>query len=103
MLSSIFSSDVRNHSIRVDRFTVMLLCTVSAMLLAAELVTALYFDRVSKVHRAQAMQRRTLLEVKDSPSSRPSHIALLGNSLLLEGVNIEALSEGIAPQYVAAP
>lgn len=61
------------------------------------------FDRVSKVQRRESLQRRTLLSVRDSEADDDPHVAVLGNSLMLEGVDISLLSTKIAPTYTPVP
>ncbi len=77
----------------MTRFTIALLMTAVGLLLVIEAVNDWGFDRVSRVQRLQVAQRRTLLAIKDQDSSKPAHIVLLGNSLLLEGLNVERLTE----------
>jgi hypothetical protein len=87
----------------MDRFTIALLCTVFAVLALAEAVSVLGFDRTSKVQQRELSQRRKLLAVRDSEASNDPHIALLGNSLMLEGVDVSLLSAKIEPMYTPVP
>jgi hypothetical protein len=88
---------------RIDRFTIALLCTVLALLALIEAVSVVGFDRTSKVQRIELSERRTLLGVRDSEENDDPHIAVLGNSLMLEGVDISLLREKIGPAYVPVP
>lgn len=103
MPSSISSS---NHSLkhaRIDRFTIALLCTAFALLALTEAVSVVSFDRTSKVQRRELSQRRTLLAVHDPEAGDDPHIAVLGNSLMLEGVSVPLLSAKIEPTYTPVP
>jgi hypothetical protein len=100
----------------MDRFTIALLCTVFALLALIEAVSVLGFDRTSQVQRRELSERRTLLGVRDPDVSDDPHVAVLGNSLMLEGVDVPQLrakiyndwffglkrlfAEGMRPRYV---
>jgi hypothetical protein len=94
-----FNWDRQNN--RMNRFTILLLGTVLVMLSATEALSRLGFDRISKVQRRQLSERRTLLSIRDTPSSTTRHIAVLGNSLMLDGVDVPLLEEKL--QTAAAP
>jgi hypothetical protein len=85
----------------MNRFTILLLGTALVLLSATEGLSRLGFDRISKVQRRQLSQRRTLLSTRDTPSTTTPHIAVLGNSLMLDGVSVPLLEEKL--QTVAAP
>ncbi len=87
----------------MNRFTILLLGTGMVMLLATEGLCRWGFDGASRVHRREISQRETLLSVKDSASSGIPHIAVLGNSLLLDGVDIPLLTENLRAQVVPVP
>jgi hypothetical protein len=87
----------------MNRFTILLLGTGMALLLTTEGLCRWGFDRVSRVHRREISQRETLLSIKDSSSSGIPHIAVLGNSLLLDGVDIPLLTEKLQAQVVPVP
>ncbi len=96
-------SDRSLRHARIDRFTIALLCTVLALLASIEAVSVMGFDRTSRVQRLELSERRTLLGVRDSEASDDPHIAVLGNSLMLEGVDISLLREKMGPAYVPVP
>jgi hypothetical protein len=77
----------------MNRFTILLLGTALALLAVIEGVSVGAFDRTSKVQRRELSQRRALLAVRDTTLSAPPHIAILGNSLLLDGVDVSILRE----------
>jgi hypothetical protein len=103
MPSSISSSDHSLGRARVDHFTIALLSAVFVLLALTEAVSAVGFDRISKVQRRELSQRRTLLGVSDSEASGDPHIAVLGNSLMLEGVDVSLLRSEIEPMYAPVP
>ena len=77
----------------MNRFTILLLATALVLLSATEGFSRWGFDRISKVQRLQLSQRSTLLGIRDTASTATPHIALVGNSLLLDGVNVPLLEE----------
>lgn len=87
----------------MNRFTIALLGTAVALLLGVEALTVFRFDSTSKVQRREVAQRQMLLTVKDTNSSGPSHIAVLGNSLLLEGLDVPRLTEQTEAQAIPVP
>jgi hypothetical protein len=103
MPSSISSSNQSPGHARIDRFTIALLCTGFALLALTEAVSVTSFDRTSKVQRRELSERRALLSVRDSDGNDDPHIAVLGNSLMLEGVAVSLLSAEIEPMYTPVP
>jgi hypothetical protein len=87
----------------MNRFTILLLGTALVLLSATEGLSRLGFDRTSKVQRRQVSQRRTLLTIKDTPLTTTPHIAVLGNSLLLDGVNVPLLTEKLGGEAAPVP
>jgi len=87
----------------MNRLTIALLGTALALLLAVEALTICTFDRTSRVQRREVAQRRALLAVNDSNTTRPSHIAVLGNSLLLDGLNVQILTEQTEEEAIPVP
>lgn len=103
MPSSISSSDHSPGHARIDRFTVALLCTVFAVLALTEAASVVGFDRTSRVQRRELSQRRTLMVVRDSEADDDPHIAVVGNSLMLEGVEVSLLRAKMEPTYAPVP
>lgn len=103
MHSSTSSSDSAPTRRWPHRFTIVLLATVVTLLAVTEAVCVLAFDRTSKVQRRELAQRQELLSINDSNSNRSMHVAVLGNSLLLDGVNVPLLTEKLAPKVVPVP
>jgi hypothetical protein len=103
MRSSISSSDTSRSHVRLDRFTIALLSTAVVLLALTEAVSVLRFDRTSKVQRRELLQRQELLSVRDSASSNDPHVAVLGNSLMLDGVDMPLLQSHLDASYVPVP
>jgi hypothetical protein len=101
-LSTSSSDTVQKHA-GLDRFTVVILITVFLTMVFCEALTRVGFDRVSKVQRKEIAQRRALLTVKDSDASQDVHIAVVGNSLMLEGVDVPLLDGKLEPKVEPAP
>jgi len=103
MPSSISNSDHSVGRARIDRFTSALLCTALILLASIETLSVVGFDRTSKVQRRELSERRALVGIRDSQASDDPHVAVLGNSLMLEGVDVSLLRTKIAPTYVPVP
>jgi len=96
-------SDSSKRRLRPDRFTVVLLSTIFVILASIEVMSRERFDATSKVQRREASERKALLAVRDGGAITDPHIALVGNSLMLEGVDQPLLKAKLNPRYVAAP
>jgi hypothetical protein len=97
------SSSDKVREAQLDRFTVVLLGAVLALLAAAEGVSVVGFDRTSKVQRRELSQRQVLLSVKNCATSGSARFAVLGNSLLLEGVDVALLAARTQPKFMPVP
>jgi hypothetical protein len=93
MHSSISNSEIGHSNAKLTRFTIALLSTALALLIVVEAINVLGFDRISKVERRESAQRKALLSVKDEQAHPPYHMAVLGNSLMLEGLDVEVLAD----------
>src|SRR3974390_2243943 len=102
-MPSFISSSNHPGNARLDRFTMALLCTVFTLLALIEVVSVVGFDRTSKVERRELSQREMLLTVRDVERGEDPPLAVLGNSLMLEGVDVSLLTTEIAPKYTPAP
>ncbi|HEX4425960.1 MAG TPA: hypothetical protein VH079_11200 [Terriglobales bacterium] len=103
MHSSISNSDTAARHARPDRFTVLLLGTVLVLLGLIEAVSVLRFDRTSRVQQREVAQRKILLEVKDPAIGEDPHLAVLGNSLMLNGVDLPLLAEKLGSKVTPVP
>jgi hypothetical protein len=93
----------RGERTGLDRFTIVLLATILGVLGVTEAVTVIAFDRTSKVQQREVAQRRALLSVSDSATQDTPHVAVLGNSLMLDGTDVPLLASKIEPRFVPVP
>lgn len=103
MHSSISNSEKMRMPGRLDPFTVALLIAVFVTLAFTECVTLVGFDRVSKVQRREIAQRKALLSVRDPLAKEKPHVAVLGNSLMLDGVDVSLLRQRVGRDYEPVP
>lgn len=96
-------SDSSEHCLRPDRFTIILLCALLVILVSLEFVSRERFDSTSKVQRREVAERKALLDLRDTGTGSDPHIALVGNSLMLEGTNLALLRTQLNPRYVPTP
>ena len=106
MPSSTSSSDAgglhpapANPSTSARTGILMLLTGLAVILLGLELSSPLVLTRLSRIERREeneTLAARTLRPF--TPDGRPT-LLLTGNSLLLEGVQLDALHDSLAPQY----
>ena len=87
----------------LDRQAAALIGTVIVVLLSVELISRVGFDRVSRVQRRELAQRSELLAVKDSDSGTAPHVAILGNSLMLDGTDVSLLKTSMNPDFIPTP
>lgn len=87
----------------MNRFTIALLGTALVLLLAVEVLTRVTFDRNSKVQRHEMAQRRAVLSVNDTAATHLPHVVVLGNSLLLDGIDVQTLVERTKTEVVPIP
>ncbi len=100
MPSSTSVSERQTVSPRLDSFTVILLGTIVLTLVFLEIISRERFDTTSNVQRRELSERAQLLAIRDSPAIGDPHVALLGNSLMLEGVDAPLLRTTLAPGYL---
>ena len=99
MPSSTSVSERQTTALRLDRFTVIMLSTIVVSLAFLEIVSREKFDSTSKVQRRELSERAQLLAVRDSPTINDPHVALLGNSLMLAGIDEQVLRTTLEPAY----
>src|SRR5262245_43691356 len=92
MRSSTSSSEPSSVASGPGREAVGLVILIVILLGAIETTSSIWFDRTSQVQRRELSQRAELLSVRDEPLRPSGHIAVLGNSLMLEGFRIEAFA-----------
>ena len=88
---------------RPDLFTILLLSTICIGLALLEGVCREKFDNTSKVQQSEVTERRELLAVRDSELGQDPHIALLGGSLMLHGINMPLLKAKLNSRYQPVP
>jgi hypothetical protein len=87
----------------LDLFTIVLIGTITVMLAGLEIVSRAKFDSTSKVQRLEVAQRAVLLAVRDVSETGNPHLAMLGNSLMVEGVDLPQFQTALNPRYVSTP
>jgi lysophospholipase L1-like esterase len=99
------TSDSKSSLCRLtpDRFTVVLLGTIVVILASLEFMSRERFDSVSKVQRREVSERKALLAVRDTGAIQDPHVAVVGNSLMLEGTDLPLLKARLNPRYVPVP
>jgi hypothetical protein len=97
------NSDAVQKRAGLDRFTIVILITVFLTMVFCEVLTRVGFDRTSKVQRKELSQRRALLTVDDLDASHGEHVAVVGNSLMLEGVDVPLLDARVGAKVEPAP
>ncbi len=100
---SISNSDQIRAPRRLDHFTICLVTIVALVLVLAETVTRAAFDKTSKVQVREVAQRKEVLSISDSPGSSPVHLAVLGNSLMLDGIDEPLLRQNMGSQVIPVP
>lgn len=86
---------------QLDGFSILLLVTAVGMILLAEGVSLVWFDRTSQVQQRELAQRRTLLQI--TPKDGSVHIGLIGNSLMLDGVDVPILVRTLGHEATPVP
>jgi lysophospholipase L1-like esterase len=103
MPSSTSGSKSSRYRLKPDRFTLVLLATIAVILASLEFVSRERFDSVSKVQRREVSERKALLAVRDTGANQDPHVAMVGNSLMLEGTNLPLLRARLNPRYLPVP
>jgi hypothetical protein len=108
MHSSTFSSEGENppstqrRPVSARTGIVILCAGLLAILLGLELSSPLILNRSSRIERRIENETSAALSLKPfTPDGRPT-VLLVGNSLLLEGVQLNALQNNLAPQYAVS-
>jgi len=100
MPSSTSVSERQTVRVGLDRFTIVLLATIVVVLVFLEIVSRERFESTSKVEMRELSERAGVLAIRDTAASGEPHVVLLGNSLMLEGIEVQLLKAKIAPGYV---
>lgn len=101
MPSSISSSEIAVTAAphrTPKRYAFALLCLVVTLLLAWEGITRTGFDRISRIQRRMSQERHQAVEnFSNSSTSSARTLLLVGNSLMLEGVDPERFHADLLP------
>jgi hypothetical protein len=73
------------------------LASIAAVLGGMEAATRLEFDKISKLQRRVYSERATITSELTKPSSEPT-VLMVGNSLLLEGVDFDEFRNSLSPR-----
>jgi hypothetical protein len=99
MLSSTSNSDDRPHHRKASLSIWAIVAGLVIIGLASEAVTIFGVNRVSKILRRNVQEYRDSEKLRSySPAGKPT-VLLLGNSLLLEGVDYPSMRVAIAQEY----
>ena len=101
MPSSTFSSEVdatrQNAGLRRAAWT--LLALVVLLCVSAEAIAIVGMEHVSKIHRRIMMESRQAESLRKAGAGQPPVVLMVGNSLLLEGVDLPSLTEKLRGVY----
>jgi hypothetical protein len=97
-----FTSSSEQASPGITRGIVLWIFVVAVLLIGMETATRFGFDRYSKLQRRVSTERLVVNEALRKTSSVPT-ILIVGNSLLLEGVDFGALQEALQPVVRSYP
>jgi len=100
MLSSISSSEQpATAPARIRRTTWALFACALLLYAFAEAVARFGLEHVSRIHHRILQEANAAGELRQSASASSKTVLLLGNSLLLEGVDIPQLNAGLQPRF----
>src|SRR4051812_2167265 len=85
----------------VTRATCLLLAVCVAVAVGLELTARATFDRLSKIQRRTAEEFASARSIGHEPGCERKHVLVVGNSLLLEGVQFEQLRDALASHWHA--
>ncbi len=81
------------------RSTWVLLAMTIALLVATEFVSRVGLERISRIHQRIMGEARHAEQIRPATAGSPKTMLIVGNSLLLRGVNLPALVDHAAPQF----
>jgi hypothetical protein len=87
-----------NSKVPAVRHIVLLLCVGVSFYVLLEVVTALYFGTISQLEKRRESEYRDALAVRSLKDRNGTSVLVIGNSLLLEGVNFPELQQAVDPK-----
>lgn len=90
-------SSTSNSRVATVGHIVLLLCLCVSFCVLLEAVTASYFGRVSQLEKRRESEYRDALAVRSLKDRNGTSVLVIGNSLLLEGVNFPELQQAVDP------
>src|SRR5215510_412006 len=90
---------ISNSRMPGKRHVVLLILVGLTFYVTLEALTTRYFARVSQMESRRQTEYRSVLEMQRSGDHRRTAIMVIGNSLLLEGVNFPQLQQSVGPGY----
>jgi hypothetical protein len=100
-ISSSESTETRKRS-RLNRATWLLLGTSLLVYAGAEGAARLGFGRISKIHHRIITEREAALAIRSSPPGAPRTVLVIGNSLLLKGLDFPEFAKQVSPTLRAS-
>src|SRR6185295_4653700 len=68
----------------------------------AEAGARLGFSRISKLHHRIMTEQQAALAIRPAPSGSPPTLLVVGNSLLLEGLDFPRFTKEVSPRFQAS-
>jgi hypothetical protein len=103
MPSSTFNSERKHESARprVSRATLALLAGAALIFLCAEGAARFGLEQVSRINRRILKESADAGNLREPPGGPSKRMLFVGNSLLLEGVDMTLLNQGLHGRYLA--
>jgi hypothetical protein len=101
MLLSTSSSERKDHSSRLALATILLLAGIAALLVGLEVFARVIVERKSKVQKMVNEEYQAAIHLRKTPDSKTKQILILGNSLVGQGIDLDALRRTLPPDWTA--
>jgi hypothetical protein len=82
---------------RVRRATIVLIASLALLMAATELATRYLYPRVSRIEQRVVQDQREVMSIKPQVAGTPPTILVVGNSLLLHGMDYPKIQASLAP------
>src|ERR1700745_58427 len=93
------SSTSASEKLNATKAIALLLTVVSLYCGALEVITRLKFTRISRVQRRIENDKGAALSLEASTGNGSTTVLLVGNSLLVQGIDPDKLRQEMAPRY----